>query len=213
MATVSQESIIRYTVDFIGWMGLPGLYEEKTAVIEIDKYRGALPEDFVDIIGVRSYKEDAPKTYKPIYFRAANDTFYMSNNRYHFTTPTYKIQGCIIYTSIKEGTIEIAYKAIEVDDCGLPLIPDNAKFIIALEAYIKMKVFGNLVDLEQISFPVYEKAIQDYSFAVGACETEFKMPTYDEAESLFNNASQMLISDRHGVGFADMGEKEYRWIK
>ena len=39
---------------------------------------------------------------------------------------TYKIQGNVIYPSIKDGVIESAYQAVSIDDEGYPLIPDNA---------------------------------------------------------------------------------------
>ena len=216
LSSLSEEAIIRYTDEFIGILGLEGLYEDKIATIEIENYRGALPDDFIEILGVRSYLKDATeeqlKHFKPIYYRATNDIFYKST-KHHFTTPNYKITGKVIYTSVKSTVIQIAYKAIELDDCGMPLIPDNAKFKRALKAYIKLRRFTDLFDTEEISPRVFEQAQQDYAWAVGACETEFMMPTYDEAESMMNNQGQSLIRDRHKVGFADIGEKDYNWVQ
>jgi len=68
----------------------------------------------------------------------------------------YKLQGNCIFTSIKEGTIEIAYRAIAVDEEGYPLIPDNAAFIRALELYIKKQTFTILFDLQKINANVYQ---------------------------------------------------------
>ena len=61
----------------------------------------------------------------------------MSDKTHESSDLTYKIQGRVIYTSIKEGTIEIAYRAIAVDDEGYPLVPDKSSFSRALELYIK----------------------------------------------------------------------------
>ena len=80
----------------------------------------------------------------------------------------------IIYTSIKEGTIEIAYQAIILDEEGLPVIPDNSKFIRALEAYIKKQWFTILFDTGTIQGPILQNVQQEYAWAVGACETEYQ---------------------------------------
>lgn len=217
LASLSEETIVTYTKKFIGRMALPELYNDKVAVLEINNYRAALPEDFVKIIGVRSYpKNDAElnsKSYKPVYYRAATDLFYHSDKHYHLTTPTYKIENTVIYTSLKKGKIEIAYKSICTDDCGYPMIPDNEKFKIALEDYIKFERFTVLFDMEQISLQSLQMAQQQALWSQGACATEFKLPSYDEAESMIRQQGQMLIRNRHKTGFADSGENEYRWIK
>ena len=232
LASLSEEHIIRKTGEFFGILGLEELYQQKIAVVEISNYRGVLPDDFIEITGVRSYpkrlldldkeemsdedrkvkRDGIVRTYKPVYYKSITETFYNDDKRYHFSTPSYKIQGNVIYTSTKDAPIEIAYKAVEVDDCGYPLIPDNEKFKRAFKAYIKFERFTTLFDLEQININVFNNAEQDYCFAVAACENEFKMPSYDEAESMINQASHRLIRDRHSVGFADAGEKDYYWI-
>jgi hypothetical protein len=42
-------------------------------------------------------------------FRASTDSFHLSEDKSNSPELTYKIQGRVIFTSIKEGTIEIAY--------------------------------------------------------------------------------------------------------
>jgi hypothetical protein len=75
----------------------------------------------------------------------------MSEDKYESSELTYKIQGMVIYTSMKEGTIEIAYRAIAVDKDGYPLIPDKSTFTNALELYIKKKCFTIWFDLGKIN--------------------------------------------------------------
>ena len=65
----------------------------------------------------------------------------MSDNKQKSFDLTYKVQGNIIFTSIKNGTIEIAYNSFKVDSEGYPMIPDNSSFIEALELYIKKQYF------------------------------------------------------------------------
>ncbi|MBO6306432.1 MAG: hypothetical protein J6M55_02890, partial [Paludibacteraceae bacterium] len=47
------ETAVEYTVDFIGLLGAPAIYDEKTAVVEVHDWRGQLPCDFVKMIQVR----------------------------------------------------------------------------------------------------------------------------------------------------------------
>lgn len=202
LADISMETIVDYTVDFFQIVGLPTAYQENTAVIEITNYKGALPDDFLDMIQVRTTSNP------PIYYRYATDTFHISGNKYNSSPFTYKIQGNYIFTSEKDTKIEIAYSAIEVDECGLPVIPDNAKFIRALEAYVKLKHFTILFDLGKIATPVLDKADQEYCWAVGACQSEFNRISVDKAESILNLMKSIFIPNGlHQNGYSSSGNQ------
>lgn len=211
------ETVIEYTVDFISLLGVPALYEEKTAKIQINDWRGALPCDFVSIIQVR---QAAPDNGKHEYhggamYRYSGDTFHMSPDKHRIEESgfTYKIQGMFIFTSIKECKIEIAYNAFAVDDEGYPLLPDNTSFLRGLEAYIKMQWFTMLFDMGKISVSVYQNAQQDYAWAVGDAQSEFSRLTIDKAESLFNSFKTLLPRTKeHSNGFLTDGAKE-NWYK
>ena len=118
------ETAIQYTVDFFGIMGLPSTYIDKVATVEINNFRGVMPCDLISINQV-SYK--------------GNCIAYMTDNFNDcpHNTYTFKTQGRIIYTSFKEGCVDISYKAMAVDNEGLPLLPDEPTFLRALELYIK----------------------------------------------------------------------------
>jgi len=60
----------------------------------------------------------------------------------------------MIYTTVKEGTIELSYKAISTDTNGYPLLPDNSSFSRALELFVKKSWFTILFDLGKISSAV-----------------------------------------------------------
>ena len=47
------ESAVEHTVDFIQLMGTPAIYDEKTAIIEVNDWRGQLPCDFEHMNQVR----------------------------------------------------------------------------------------------------------------------------------------------------------------
>lgn len=199
---VSFERAVNYTVHFLRIVGCPRIFKEKTALVEINNYRGMLPCDYDSIIQVREYK-----THKV--FRYSTDSFHMSENKQDSYDLTYKVQGSIIFTSIKEGTIEIAYNSFEVDSEGYPMIPDNSSFIMALEGYIKKKYFTILFDMGKISPAVFNQACQDYAWAVGQAQSDLVRPTIDQLQS-FTNSWNTLIqrTNEHSSGFKENGTRE-----
>lgn len=219
------ETILDYLVDFIQIVGCPQLYEEKTQVISVKNYKGLLPCDYVSMIQVRNapppddhIAEDYPGIRRHSAYRYAGDSFHMSPDKPDIgrggTDLTYKIQGYVIYTSTKDKPVEIAYHAIATDKEGYPLIPDNPSFLRAFEAYVKKQWFTVLFDMGRIQPAVLNQAFQDYSWAVGDCETEFNRLSLDKAESLFNSMSTLIIrANEHRTGFVNNGTKEYLSIQ
>ena len=198
------ETVIDYTVDFFRIVGLPTTFEEKTEVLDVHKYRAKLPNDFHEMVQVRTVSKN------PIYFRYSTDTFHMSKNHADAEPFTYKIQGGIIYTSMNIGEIEISYLALETDECGLPMVPDNSNFLRALENYIKLQHFTILFDMGKLDPRILQNAEKEYCWAVGACECEFHMLSLDKAESVANMYKSLIIKDsEHHRGYATSGTKEY----
>ena len=204
MQDLTLETAVDYCVDFMRIVGVPDMFTEKVAVVNIDNYRASLPEDFYQVNQVRTTEGN--------YFRYAGDTFH-THKCFDNTVSadlTYKIQGGVIITSIEKGCIEISYQAIAVDEEGYPMIPDNSSFTRAIQAYIKKEWFTILFDEAKISQQAFQQAQQDYAWAVGDCRSEFNRLTIDKAESLFNSWRTLIIRDtEHRRGFKNNGSKEY----
>lgn len=179
------ETVVDYTVDFMRIVGIPPTFEDKTEVVNIVNYRGKLPCDFYEMIQVRLLPRPGhPSELSPV-FRYTTDSFHMSPIKPKISDLTYKIQGNCIFTSpLKDGPIELSYKAIPVDDEDMPLIPDNASYIRALTAYIKKERFTEQFDEAKITPQIMQKADQDYAWAVGQCQTDLIRPTIDQMESI-----------------------------
>lgn len=173
---VTLEQVIQYTVDFIGIFGLPKMYLDKEEVRTIKDYRAQLPEDFISIIQVKDKNN--------LCLRSMTETFSPNSHEKYHMDSTYKVQGSIIFTSFKEGEIVVAYKAIPVDDQGLPLLIDNPVFLRALESYIKKEVFTILFDVGKISPAVLQNTQQHYAWAAGQLQSEFTIPSISEMESI-----------------------------
>ena len=201
---VSFERAVNYTVHFMRIVGCPRMFEEKTALVEIENYRGMIPCDFNDIIQVRTHNSCDRKNYRV--FRHTTDSFHMSNKG---NSSTYKIQGNIIYTSIESGELELAYLAISTDADGYPLLPDNSSFTRALELYIKKQWFTILFDLGKITSAVLQNTQQEYAWAVGDCQSEFNRMSIDQMEAFSNSWRTMILRDhQHSSGFIGDGSRQ-----
>lgn len=124
--------------------------------------------------------------------------------------PSFKTQGRIIYTSFPEGVVELAYKAIPVDEDGYPLLIDDENYLAALEAFIKMKVFTVKFDTGKIAGPVLQNAQTDYAWLAAQLRDTFTVPSVSEMESL-SRAWMTLIPNvrRFDDGFKHHGDREY----
>lgn len=213
------ETAVEYAVDFISLMGTPGLYTEKTAIIKIENWRGALPCDFEHMIQVRVAGKQHSRRWidchfgpVPLTYRASGHSFHMSDIKPNSGLTgelTYKIQGMVIFTSTKDVDIEIAYRAFATDDEGYPLLPDNTSFLRGLENYIKLQWFTVMFDMGKISQAVLQNAQQEYAWAAGDAQSEFSRLTLDEAETLFNSFKTLLPRNHeHWKAFFDNGAKE-----
>ena len=203
---LSIETIVDYSIDFMRIVGVPSMFEEKVEKAEVINYRASLPCDYYQMIQIRALD--------PNYnilgaFRYSSDSFHMSNTKPEYADYSYKVQGNIIYLSVPNGLIEIAYQAIPIDLDGYPLIPDNSSFTRALEAYIKKQHFTILFDLGKIGNGPLAQVQQDYAWAVGDCQSEFNRLTIDKAESFYNSWRTLIIrSSEHRTGFLHNGTQE-----
>ena len=189
------ETIVDYFIDFITIVGVPQLFDEKftTMPITITNYRAVLPSDFIEEITVSVDSRIA---------RTATDTFAGNYSEYEATNPqneyfpnqtvetTYKISGGYIYLSKKEGTILLKYKSIMIDidetsdGYGLPMLPDDPVFIIALQRYIELEFLKMLFRAGKINTQILQLAQQDYAWAVGRYETHSRRLTTGDMETI-----------------------------
>ena len=202
LKNVDLEQAIRYTVDFISIVGCPTFYLDKEVDIPIEDYRGLMPCDLVSIVQVKDKKTG-------FCMHSMTDTFNPREYNFH-TEPTFKTQGNVILTSFRTGEITISYKALPVDDTGIPLLIDNANFLKALELYIKKEKFSDLYDEGKIRDGIMGKAETDYAWAVAQCEKEFVMPSISELQSITNMWNTLIPRvTEFDNGFTELGNREY----
>ncbi len=200
------ETVVDYAVDFLRIVGMPNAFWEKTEKIQIVDYRGILPCDFYKMIQVRLID----KEHNMGAFRYSTDSFHMSNVKPKYGGLTYKLQGTCIITSIEKGEIEIAYRAMPIDEEGYPMIPDNSSYSRALELYIKLQWFTMLFEAGKLSAQVLTNTQQQYSWAVGQAQSDLIRPTIDEMEAISNMWNKFLpdSTDDHNYGYLHEGTRE-----
>ena len=227
LSDLTLEQAVRYVVRFIELNGFPKFFQDKIECVDIHEFRGLLPCDLISIDQVRE-----PKTH--ICLRSMTDNFtpgmreekkkkelplHNQEGEYppfgphpagpHFEELTFKTQGRVIFTSFPEGQVEIAYKAIPVDDDGFPMLIDNETYLAALEGYIKKQVFTVKYDQGKIAAGVLENAKQDYSFLAGQLNSEFMIPSVSEMQSITNAITSLIprMSEFYH-GFKHLGDRE-----
>lgn len=227
---VTLEQVIRHTIRFISLHGYPQLYQDKIDTVDIRDFRGLLPCDLVSIIQVKDLKTD-------VCLRSMTDTFtpglrpkpdmrnqpkdllnnmkppvntYIPPMQEYREEPSFKTQGRIIFTSFPDGKVEIAYKAIPVDEDGFPMLIDNETYLNALEAYIKVKVFTVKFDTGKIQAGVLSNAQTEYAWASHLLQSEMITPSMSEMESMTRYLNTLIKPVRQfDNGFKDLGNREY----
>lgn len=203
LTDISLEAIIQYTLDFIGIMGLPNSLIDKTDELKVESYRAVLPCGLVSINQIRDRRSG-------ICLRSSTDSFYQRQDCIQQNNLTFKVQGSIIYTTIKEGEIIISYQALVLDKHGYPMIPDNSSFLRALESYIKKEWFTILFDMNKISPSALQNAQQEYAWRAGQANMQFILPSMSEMESITNIMNQLLVrNNEFRSGFKSLGNKEH----
>jgi len=196
------ESIIDYFIDFITIVGVPELFDEKftNTEIPITNYRAVLPDDFLEEIVV-SIDQRVARTSTDLYFGNYQEYQDLSPNEYFpdkRSEPTYKIKGGYIYLSKKEGNLLLKYKCIatetdtESEDFGIPLLPDDPVFILALQSYIEIQFLKILFRAGKINGQILQLAQQDYAWNVGRYETHSRRLTYGDMETLSKQFKSIL---------------------
>lgn len=181
---LTMEDAIYYTLDFIRTVGLPQIYTNKEEVVTIDDYRALLPCDCIAVNAVKNCKTGIALKHLLAHFTANHNKLNGS--------PAYKIQSNVIYTNFKHGDVLVSYRAIMVDEEGLPMLPDDPTFLRALELYIKKEWFTILFDLGEIRSDILTNTQIEYASATSICKAKYTMPSEDEMEAIGSIIHRLL---------------------
>jgi len=132
-----------------------------------------------------------------------------------YAPDTYKIQGEYIFTNFEEGNIELVYKSYPIDVEGFPMIPDDEKYIAALEHYIIYKLDWKKWRRNPASpglRAVLNDSEQQSLWYIGSARNKSHIPTYDGMESLKNMWLRSIPKpNEHSNGFKTLNKQERRY--
>lgn len=181
------DKVVRHTADFIQLVGMPEILENKETTLRVNKYKAELPCDFFELIQMKT-KDNCVEHY----FKKSTSSFKENCNNLY----TYRIEGGKIWTSIESGDIDIAYRAIVLDDDGFPMLSNDIYFIKALESYIKKFYFKILFEMGDINRFQYNEIDNDYNVAIAQCVNHLGMPSPEDIANIKYMLGQFL-PDHH----------------
>ena len=186
---LSLERALDHAIHFMRIVGMPKMFLEKVVKVPLREYRAQLPDDYYNIIQVREANSN-------ITLQHTIDSHHMGDDK-NSLAPSYRIQGNIIYSSLRDKELEVSYKALPIDEEGFPMLPDNSSFIKALELYIKKQYFTVLFDMGKITGQVLNNTQQEYAWYVGQCQSDLVRPTWDEMKSITNTWTNIIINKKY----------------
>lgn len=195
---LTEDDVILDTIELLGVVGLPQLFENKVEILEVKKYRAELPCDFVDLVAVKTCGG-------PI--NASTDKFEIEDS--HTIVPTYRIDGDIIKFSQETGYVKISYTAVKTDDDGYPMIVNDQTFIRALVSYIIYKrVYTNYINGRLPNENIMERVERNYEFNISQATTRLTMPSVDELDNIARMMNSFIFRRNARLhGYKSIGDK------
>ena len=163
--------------------------------LEVINYRAELPCDFHKLINVREYCNQIPMV-------TDSGTFLQSTNNPSITmynNITYTINNDYIFTNIEEGFLEMSYWAFPTDEKGLPMIPDDVKYLRAIESFLSFKIAIKLWLQDKLSTDKKTYFEQNWYWDAKAAKGKADIPTYDQVEGLKNQILRLVQRPNHAT--------------
>lgn len=187
---------------------------EGNPCVNISNYKGVLPIDFVALSqgGIKRIDGQYNTICMPSF-----DSFFIGTgekNQINSTNKTtefrFSISGNIITTSFEEGTLQVSYLALPMDELGDPMIPNEPEVIACLSAYIGFKVMSKLYLNGQVTRDKVDFVRQDLLWKKGLAFTKIIMPSNDEInESLKDFNSIIRPKYSNYFGYRSTGNYHY----
>ena len=166
--------------------------------------------------------EDGTSNYGASYYVERNDT--LSNTEEglmsfdmtttvdsNFNPITFDINNNNITLSCKEGKVCMAYLAIPTDINGLPLIPEDTSYQLAVKKYLTMKIDYIAWRRGELQQAIFQHSEQEWQWYVGQAGNKAKMPNIDQIEAIKNQTMRLLPQvNHHETFFRGLGSPELR---
>lgn len=196
---ITEEDVIMETAELIGVVGMPALFIDKTAELEIKKNRAVLPCDIYELKQVKCGNGCGT-------LNASTDMFNVEDSKTN--VPTYKVQGNILVVSFEEGTVMISYRAFVLDEDGSPMIPDDKTFTRALISYVIYKrVYQDYINGKVPNENIMERVERNYEFNISQASRRFEQPTIDETDNVRRMMNSFIFRNHaNKLGYKNIGD-------
>lgn len=196
--TIQQAS--EYVVEILKLIGAPLSFSDKVEQLELKSHKVSLPADLIEIKGVK---------HGGIPLRYGTDLYHVDQDTSCLSEYTYIVQECILISSLEKGCLDIAYKALPVDNDGYPLIPDNESYRMAIEYYIMHRYLELLWAMGKITDKVFQYYSQKRDWYVGQASSALTIANKDQLQSMANSINRLIINnDAYNTFYRNMGESE-----
>jgi len=202
---VKYDEVVEWVWDIISLIGAPQPLIDRITdgsdtmpkPIDIVNFRGELPNDLHSVYLARDYDTKMPMVCKSSSFLRDMDQLFVRESQYSYT-----LNNNYIFTSFEEGQVELHYKAFPTNSLGMPMVPDDIKFIMAVQAYISERIGFRLWMQDHITRDKYQKLEQERAWYIGAAGTKAQIPSIDEMESIKNRFLRLKTQiDLHDASF------------
>lgn len=213
---LTYERAAELAAEAIPLLGAPLVYAELVTdpPIKVVNYKAAIPNNLINIRGVRLITNKDNYEHNSIALRYATDIYHTGLNCSEDSEGsvieyTYSTNKGVIFTSFKEGDIQMAYTGLAVDEEGYPLVPDEQKTKLALEYYILHRYLEPLWLVGKITDKAFNYIEQKRHFYMGGASNSLKLQGIDHAESIMNTINRLIINTQaHGDFYKGSGLKE-----
>ncbi len=206
------DEVIEWIWDVISLIGAPQPLIDKVTdgsdnmpiPINIENFRGELPNDVHSIFLARDYESKMPMICKSSSFLKDMNQAFQRESQFSYT-----LNNNYIFTSFEEGQVELHYKAFPTNALGMPLVPDDIKFIMAVQAFIAERIGFRLYMQDHLSEKKYNKLETDRHWYIGAAGTKANIPSIDEMEGIKNRFLRLRVhTDLHDASFIYSADSE-----
>ena len=191
--------IVNKVAELLATIGVPETFEDKEAILHVDRYKAKLPCDLYEVNQVAFTDE-----YMDIPMIPSTSTFNPAGEH----KPTYKIQGGVIVTSFDSGDIKVSYTAFPVDGDGYPMIVNNLALKRAIVSYVVWKWYTIEAAKGTVNLNYVAYLEQIYNNNIGTAITNLRTPTLSQAENISRMINSVLdIQDQHNTFYRHDNDK------
>jgi hypothetical protein len=121
----------------------------------------------------------------------------------------YELNNNMLKFNIKDGYLRIVYLGMQVDEDGLPMIPDMDEYREALYRYCTMKLYYPKYLNGSMNMGVYQDMQGQWAWARNNAYAAAMMPGVDDLEAIKNNWVRLFPEiNAHSEFFETLGDQQ-----